>query len=122
MERIFFVLGALSAFVGVSAGAFGAHSLEGRIGLEMVSVFEVGVRYQIYHAFALIAAAWAHSKWPSWLVKTGGWLFVIGTIFFSGSLYVLSMSEIKWFGAMTPLGGLSFLAGWVCLARAAWRF
>jgi uncharacterized membrane protein YgdD (TMEM256/DUF423 family) len=121
MERIFFVLGALSAFIGVAAGAFGAHGLKGRISVEMLSIFEVGVRYQMYHAFALIAAAWVQSKWPSSLVKSGGWLFVIGTVLFSGSLYLLSVSGMRWIGAITPLGGLAFLAGWVCLAWAVWR-
>jgi uncharacterized membrane protein YgdD (TMEM256/DUF423 family) len=121
MERILFVLGALSAFIGVAAGAFGAHGLKSRISAEMLSIFEVGVRYQMYHAFALIAAAWVQSKWPSSLVKSGGCLFVIGTILFSGSLYLLSISGMRWLGAITPLGGLAFLAGWVCLAWAAWR-
>lgn len=121
MQRIFFVFGALSAFIGVAAGAFGAHGLKSQIGSEMLTIFEVGVRYQMYHAFALIFAAWAHSKWPSLLVKTSGWLFVVGTILFSGSLYLLSVSGIKWLGAITPLGGLAFLAGWVCLAWAVWK-
>jgi uncharacterized membrane protein YgdD (TMEM256/DUF423 family) len=75
----------------------------------------------MYHAFGLIAAAWAYSKWPSSLVKAGGWLFVIGTVLFSGSLYLLSLSGARWLGAITPLGGLALSAGWVCLALAAWR-
>ena len=121
MERIFFLLGAISAFIGVAAGAFGAHGLEDRLNAEMLSVFEIGVRYQMYHAFGLIAAAWAYSKWPSKLVSTGGWLFVIGTVLFSGSLYLLSTTGLKWFGAITPFGGLAFLSGWVCLAWNAWK-
>jgi uncharacterized membrane protein YgdD (TMEM256/DUF423 family) len=82
---------------------------------EMLSVFEVGVRYQMYHAFALIAAAWAQAKWPSRLATTGGWFFVIGTILFSGSLYLLSLSGIRWLGAITRrLAGWHFwLAGYV---------
>jgi len=116
MERMFFVVGALSAFMGVAAGAFGAHGLKSHLSAEMLSVFEVGVRYQMYHAFALIAAAWAQTKWPSLLVTTGGWLFVVGTILFSGSLYLLSVTGMRWLGMITPLGGLAFLAGWVCLA------
>ena len=122
MGRIFFVLGALSAFIGVVAGAFGAHSLEGRMTAEMLKIFEVGVRYQMYHAFALLAVGCAQEKWPSSLVTTSGWLFVIGTVLFSGSLYLLSMSGVRWLGAITPLGGLSFLAGWLCLAWAVWRW
>ena len=121
MKRVFFILGALSAFVGVAAGAFGAHSLKSRISAEMLLVFEVGVRYQMYHAFALIAAAWVQVKWPSALVTTGGWFFVIGIILFSGSLYLLSLSGLKWLGAITPLGGLAFLSGWACLVLAVWR-
>lgn len=121
MERIFFLLGAISAFIGVAAGAFGAHGLEDRLNAEMLSIFEIGVRYQIYHAFGLLAAAWAYSKWPSKLISTGGWLFVIGTVLFSGSLYLLSTTGLKWFGAITPFGGVAFLAGWICLAWCAWR-
>jgi len=121
MERVFFLFGTVSALVGVAAGAFGAHGLKGRLDPEMLSVFEVGVRYQMYHAFALFAAAGAHTKWPSRFVRIGGWLFVIGTIIFSGSLYLLSVSGVKWLGAITPLGGLAFLAGWGCIAWAAWR-
>ncbi|MGD2036806.1 MAG: DUF423 domain-containing protein [Desulfobacterales bacterium] len=121
MERVFFLFGALSALVGVAAGAFGAHGLKGRLEPEMLSVFEVAVRYQMYHAFALIAAAWSQTKWPSRFVTIGGWLFVVGTVLFSGSLYMLSMSGEKWLGMITPLGGLAFLAGWGCMAWAAWR-
>jgi uncharacterized membrane protein YgdD (TMEM256/DUF423 family) len=121
MERMFLILGALSAFIGVATGAFGAHVLKSRISAEMLAVFEVGVRYQMYHAFALIATAWMHAKWPSAIVTTSGWCFLTGTLLFSGSLYLLSVSGIKWLGAITPFGGLAFLAGWACLAWAAWR-
>ncbi|MCF7972722.1 MAG: DUF423 domain-containing protein [Phycisphaerae bacterium] len=120
-ERTFLMLGALSAFIGVATGAFGAHVLKSRLSADMLAVFEVGVRYQMYHAFALIAAAWVQTKWPSPAVITGAWCFVIGTLLFSGSLYVLSVSGIKGFGAITPLGGLAFLAGWACLAWAVWK-
>ncbi|MCG6879893.1 MAG: DUF423 domain-containing protein [Deltaproteobacteria bacterium] len=116
MERIFLFLGALSAFIGVAAGAFGAHGLKGRISTEMLAVFEVGVRYQMYHAFALIITAWVQTKWPSFMVIAAGWCFAIGTILFSGSLYLLSLSGTKWLGAITPVGGLAFLAAWALLA------
>ena len=121
MDRIFFALGALSAFLAVAAGAFGAHALKSRLTPDMLAVFEVAVRYQMYHAFALIACAWAATKWPGTLVTTSGWLFVAGTIVFSGSLYALSLSGVRWLGAMTPIGGLAFLVGWICLAVAALR-
>ena len=119
MERVFFILGSISAFIGVAAGAFGAHVLAGRLAVEMLSVFETGARYQMYHALGLIAAAWACGRWPSKLAAAGGWLFVIGTVLFSGSLYLLSTSGLKWLGAITPVGGLALLAGWACLALAA---
>jgi uncharacterized membrane protein YgdD (TMEM256/DUF423 family) len=121
MVRAFFIIATLSACVGVAAGAFGAHGLKTRLSPEMLSVFEVGVRYQMYHAFALLAAAWAQTRWTSSLVVIGGWLFVIGIVLFSGSLYLLSLSGVRWVGAITPLGGLAFLAGWVCLAWAVWK-
>jgi uncharacterized membrane protein YgdD (TMEM256/DUF423 family) len=121
MERVFFAIGAVSALVGVAAGAFGAHGLRNRLDAEMLAVFEVGVRYQMYHAFGLIAAAWAQTRWPGTPVTTAGWLFLAGTLVFSGSLYALSLTGLRWLGAITPIGGLAFLAGWLCLAWAAWR-
>jgi uncharacterized membrane protein YgdD (TMEM256/DUF423 family) len=121
MDRMFFALGAASAFMGVAAGAFGAHALKGRLTLEMLAVFETGVRYQLYHALGLLACAWATTRWPGTLVSTSGWLFVAGTIAFSGTLYALALTGIRSFGAITPLGGLAFLAGWLCLALAAIR-
>ncbi len=121
MERVFLIIGALSACVGVAAGAFAAHGLKSRMSIEMLSVFEVGVRYQMYHAFALLITAWVLSKWPSSLVIAGGWLFIVGTLLFSGSLYLLSVSGIRWLGAITPFGGLAFLAGWICIAWGVWR-
>ncbi len=121
MKRPFLILGAISAFIGVAAGAFGAHGLKGRIGAEMLAVFEVGVRYQMYHAFGLLATAWAQTKSPSRLFTAAGWMFVTGTVLFSGSLYLLSMTGVKWLGAITPVGGLAFLGGWLCLAWGAMK-
>jgi uncharacterized membrane protein YgdD (TMEM256/DUF423 family) len=121
MDRIFFALGAISACVGVAAGAFGAHALKSRLNAEMLAVFETGVRYQMYHAFGLMAVAWALSRWPGNLMATSGWLFIAGTILFSGSLYLLSLTGHRWLGAITPLGGLAFLAGWLCLASVLWK-
>lgn len=119
MERVFLMLGAISAGLGVAAGAFGAHALKERLSPEMLATFEVGVRYQMYHAFALFVVAWVLSRWPSSLVVTSGWAFVVGTLLFSGSLYVLTLSGVRWLGAITPLGGVAFLIGWGCLAWAA---
>ncbi|HEY0321832.1 MAG TPA: DUF423 domain-containing protein [Pyrinomonadaceae bacterium] len=121
MDRIFFAIGALSACIGVAAGAFGAHGLKNRLDAEMLNVFETGARYQMYHAFALIAVAWALTRWPGTLTATSGWLFIAGTILFSGSLYLLSLTGQRWLGAITPLGGLMFLAGWLCLASVIWK-
>lgn len=121
MDRIFFALGSLSGFLGVAAGAFGAHALKGRLGADMLVVFETGARYQMYHALALLAVGWACTRWPGAVLTASGWLFVAGTVLFSGSLYALSLSGVRSLGAITPVGGLAFLAGWLCLAWAAWK-
>ena len=121
MDRLFFAIGSLSGFLAVALGAFGAHALKARLSPELLSTYEVGVRYQMAHALALLAVAWAQTRWPGGLVIASGWLFVAGTVLFSGSLYVLSLSGVRWLGAVTPLGGLAWLAGWLCLAWAAWR-
>ncbi len=115
MDRLFFSLGALSALISVAAGAFGAHALRERLAPELLAVFETGARYQMYHALGLLAVAWASSRWPGPLTVWAGWLFVIGTVLFSGSLYLLGLSGARWLGAITPLGGVAFLAGWACL-------
>lgn len=117
----FFALGALFAMVAVAAGAFGAHGLRARLAPEMLGVFEIGVRYQMYHALALFVVAWAFTRWPGALLTASGVLFLLGTFLFSGSLYLLALSGVRWLGAVTPLGGLAFLAGWACLAWAALR-
>jgi uncharacterized membrane protein YgdD (TMEM256/DUF423 family) len=119
VDRTFFGLGATSAFIGVAAGAFGAHALQARPAPDLLAVFETGARYQMYHAFGLLAVAWAVARWPGPLAAWAGWLFVAGTVLFSGSLYALALSGIHWLGAITPLGGIAFLAGWVCLVFAA---
>ena len=121
MDRLFFALGALAAFIGVALGAFAAHGLKSRIDPNMLATFEVGVRYHMYHALALLAVAWACTKWPGTLTNAAGWLFVAGIVVFSGSLYVLAVTGVRWLGAITPLGGLAFLAGWLCLAWGAWK-
>lgn len=119
MERLFFAAGALSAFIAVAAGAFGAHALKQQLTPDMLAVFEIGVRYQMYHAIALLCASFACAKWPGKLMTASGWLFIIGTLFFSGSLYQLSLTGMKWLGIITPIGGGIWLAGWLCLAIGA---
>jgi len=121
MDRIFLSLGALSACIGVAAGAYGAHGLQAVLSERLLAPFETAVRYQLYHAFGLLGAAWAYTRWPGTLVKLAGCSFVFGTLLFSGSLYVLCLTGIPRLGAITPLGGLAFLAGWLCLAWAPWR-
>ena len=119
MERLFFRLGALFALAAVAAGAFGAHALRDRLTPERLAVFETGARYQMYHALGMIAVAWALTRWPGQLPVWAGWLFVAGTVLFSGSLYLLALTGIRGWGAITPLGGLAFLSGWLCLALSA---
>lgn len=121
MERAFFALGSLSALVAVALGAFAAHGLKARLSPELVATFEVGVRYHMVHALGLLAVAWAAAKWPGAATNAAGWLFVAGTVLFSGSLYLLSLTGLRWLGAVTPFGGVAFLAGWACLAWSAWK-
>jgi uncharacterized membrane protein YgdD (TMEM256/DUF423 family) len=121
MDRTFFAIGALSAALGVAAGAFGAHALRGRLTPDLLSVFETGVRYHLIHAVALLIAAWAATRWPGLATTAAGWLFLAGTFLFSGSLYGLSLSGIRGLGAITPVGGVAFIAGWLALAWAAWQ-
>ena len=121
MDRLFFSLGAGSAFIAVAAGAFGAHALRTRLDPAMLAVFETGARYQMYHALALLAVAWAVGRWPGPWAARAGWLFVSGTVLFSGSLYGLALSGVRWLGAITPLGGAAFLAGWMALGLAGWN-
>jgi uncharacterized membrane protein YgdD (TMEM256/DUF423 family) len=116
MDRLFFSIGALSAGLGVALGAFGAHALKARLTPDLLAVWETGVRYQIYHAFGLMAVAWAASRWPGGAVLASGWAMVAGTVLFSGSLYLLSLSGVRWLGAVTPLGGVAWIVGWGLLA------
>jgi uncharacterized membrane protein YgdD (TMEM256/DUF423 family) len=121
MSRPFWILGCTLAFIGVAAGAFGAHALRARLPESLIAIFETGVRYQMYHSLALLLVALAAAHLPGRLVHTAGWLFVAGILVFSGSLYLLAISGVRWLGAITPLGGLAFLAGWLLLALAGWR-
>jgi uncharacterized membrane protein YgdD (TMEM256/DUF423 family) len=119
LDRLLIAAGALSAFLGVGLGAFGAHGLRKRLGADMLAVFETGVRYQLVHALALLGAGAAAGRLLPGPLAAAGVLFVLGIVVFSGTRYVLALSGRRWLGAVTPLGGLAWLAGWVCLAWAA---
>ena len=119
VDRTFLLLGAVAAFLGVTLGAFGAHGLRGRLTPEMLAVFETAVRYHMYHALALVLVSVVMGRMSGWLIQTAGWCFVAGIVLFSGSLYALAFSGATILGAITPIGGLAFLAGWACLAFAA---
>ena len=116
-----FATGASAAALGVVLGAFGAHGLKSHLSPDMLAIFETGVRYHLIHALALLATAWAVDRWPSPQTSAAGWLFLIGLVVFSGSLYMLAVTGARWLGAITPLGGLAFIAGWVALAWGAFR-
>ncbi len=113
------VCGAISGFVAVTAGAFGAHFLKARLEPDALALFETGARYQMYHALALLAVACVTARTPSAIGSAAGWLFVAGTVVFSGSLYALALTGWRGLGVVTPLGGAAFLAGWACLLAAA---
>jgi len=116
MDRTFLFLGALFGFLGVAAGAFGAHGLRARLAPELLAVFETAVRYQMYHVFALliVAAAIGHLG-DVRMLTLSGWFFAGGIVLFSGSLYLLALTGARSLGAITPIGGLLFLIGWACL-------
>lgn len=120
MPRLFVLLGALAAALAVMTGAFGAHGLEGRVSPERLATFETGVLYHLVHALALLFAGWAATQWPEWQIHGAAYLFLTGIVLFSGSLYVLVLTDTPWLGAVTPLGGVAFIAGWLLLAWGAW--
>jgi uncharacterized membrane protein YgdD (TMEM256/DUF423 family) len=115
MSTVFFRIGVVSAGTAVGLGAFGAHGLRSMVTPELLAVFETGVRYQMYHALALVAIGLAFARLQG-RAAAAAWLFVAGTVLFSGSLYVLTLTGTRWWGAVTPLGGVAFLAGWIALA------
>lgn len=121
MDRRAIALGTLLAALAVAAGAFGAHGLRTRLEPDLLETFETAARYQFYHALGTIltgiAAEQLAAPWP----RLAGWLFVAGIVLFSGSLYLLSLTGVRWLGAVTPFGGAAFLAGWICFAVAALR-
>jgi len=121
VDRVFFSLGAVLAFLAVAAGAFGAHAVRARLSPDLLDVFDTAARYHFFHALGLMVVGFAAGRWPGTVVHLAGWLFLAGIVLFSGSLYLLSLTGVRWLGAVTPFGGLAFLAGWLCLAWAGWR-
>ena len=120
-DRLFIGIGALLAGLSVALGAFGAHGLRDTLSPEDLATFEMGARYQMYHALALLAVAWAYARWEAPLVQVAGWLFVIGILIFAGSVYALVLTGQRWLGALTPLGGVALLAAWLVLVWSAFR-
>jgi len=123
MERIFVILGSFGMFLGVAAGAFGAHGLSRYFDQHpgLSGTYDTAVQYLMIHGLALFAVAWVISNWQGQLANWAGYLFLLGIILFSGSLFLLVFTRVGWLGAITPLGGVAFLAGWLCLALAVWR-
>jgi uncharacterized membrane protein YgdD (TMEM256/DUF423 family) len=121
LDRVLYICASVAGFTGVALGAFAAHGLKAGLEPEMLAAFETGVRYQMYHVFALFAAAWGRARWQRKVFSAAGILFVIGIVIFSGSLYLLALMNTRSLGMVTPLGGLAFLAGWICLIAGAWR-
>ena len=122
MTRIFLAIASALGGISVVLGAFASHSLKDRLSERALEIWETGTKYQMYHALALILVALLLSRLSteSTLLITAGYAFIVGVLLFSGSLYALSLSNIKWLGAITPLGGVAFIIGWACLAVAAW--
>ncbi len=120
MARRFLILAALAGALSVALGAFAAHGLKPRLDAHLLANWETGVRYQFYHVFALMAAAWLADRLPEYKsARWSGWLFLIGMVLFSGSLYVMALTGLRWLGMITPFGGVAFIAGWILLALAA---
>ena len=122
LTKIFLLLGSINAALAVGLGAFGAHALKGRLSESLLSTYQTGVQYHFYHALGLFVVALVASQLPdSALVKWSGWLMLAGIILFSASLYALSLTGIRWLGAITPLGGVAFISAWLLLALAVFR-
>ena len=122
MERTFFLIGSFLGTLSVALGAFGAHALRDRIEASLLANYQTGVTYMFYHTLAIFIAVLALGKWSqSTLPVWSGWLFVVGIVFFSGSLFVMAFTGQRWLGAITPIGGVAFIAGWLLLAWTAWK-
>lgn len=120
MSRMFLFCGAVTAFLGVGLGAFGAHGLRDRLDASMLAVYQTGVQYHLIHALGLVAVGvLAQSAPASGALRLSGWCLLLGIVVFSGSLYLLAVTGQRWLGAITPFGGVVFLVGWAALAWAA---
>ena len=118
--RVAILVGAVAMFAAVALGAFGAHALRARLAPDMAAVWQTAVQYHAWHALAVLAVGMLLLQWPGQrAVEIAGWLFVAGIVLFSGSLYALALTGIRGLGAVTPFGGVAFLAGWATLAWAA---
>jgi uncharacterized membrane protein YgdD (TMEM256/DUF423 family) len=123
MAKIYLIIAALNGFVAVALGAFGAHALKQKLSTDLLAIYQTGVQYHFYHTFALLAVALLMLQSPlSVALRWSALLFCIGIVIFSGSLYALSITGIRWLGAITPIGGLAFLVGWIMLAIAVWSW
>lgn len=122
MSRTWTILAAIFGAMGVAVGAFGAHGLAAHFAANpnLAATFETAVQYHLIHALALLGAAWAAERYPGRWTRYAGWLFALGIIFFSGALYILSIFNVRFMGAIAPIGGVALIAGWVCLGIAAW--
>lgn len=122
MHKFFLISGAVAMALAVALGAFGAHGLKSRLTEEMLTIFETGIQYHFYHAIGLLILGLVAQYLPdSGLLEWSGWLMIFGIIIFSGSLYILSITGSRWLGAITPIGGLCFIASWIFLALAVWK-
>lgn len=121
MASAFLMLSAIAGATGVALGAFGAHGLKARVGTDLLAIWDSASRYHLIHALALVAVAWAVDRWPSVWAHAAGWLFLAGIVVFSGSLYALVLTGQRWLGAITPIGGVAFILGWIALGIAAIR-
>lgn len=120
--KIFVLLGSLSAFLGVALGAFGAHGLKTRVTPEMLTVWQTGIQYHLVHALGLVLIGILCELMPGVsLIRSAGWMLLAGSVLFSGSLYIMVLSDIRALGMITPFGGLAFLIGWLLLVIAAWQ-
>lgn len=120
LNKLFLVMGSLSAFIAVALGAVGAHFLKTRLSVEMLNIFEVGVRYHLYHSLGILIAGLLLGFASNFFIQSAAWAFTIGTIIFSGSLYLLAVTGVCSLGAITPIGGLFLLIGWLALAYGIW--